>query len=1063
MEIENRIKLLYDYLNNLNTCNNSNCYVEEININNINREDIEIPYGEISSQLFNEILNNQLQFLFNINTDIYLKLLSNTNSAIIKISLSNNSFNDNYISYILSEFVLLNKTTHILLPIINISINLLNIKNLLKKIELSDDINSLLNKKKIINIKIRECMYNLTTLRKYINENKINYKNTLFRIIYTLLMIKTKYQYFKHNNLTLDNIFVYINNNINFKIIKEYKINVQSFYLEDENYDIKITNFENSSIENDNNNNDLILLAKDFLKENKNIDLKSKNFLTKLIDMKNNNLENLLNDEYFNELCIFSKEKNKVNYGTRHLSKNISNNNKLTRNLVNNQLGGGENQTVLPNKNEKNTPYRTNDERTTHNKRQEDTFQPKIPPVLIEQKIYDTSQKEKKPDVPPAYVPIYNQYPDQNGVLNMINPAYTNPNIPLQKVYNISLANPLHDFTTVSKIYEDIIPGEPHSLSFTTLYERIQLINYMKNLINNIGDGEPMTVTGGTNSLLSSIKLLDLNPYSLHSNPITDLATNFLLYRAAYPIRYDETKNTIAISKSAHGINVRIYNISFGEMIGDEINQNVTNFNFNLWRELFFYNYVNKEILNKKKSPNFISSILYKKDNLSNVHWDKLALLQKKRIEDFKKINNAARIFRTQNINPNPININIYFIFDFKYKSSINDEFDLLESTFQLYPHIKLHKINPLTNQAIILKYNITKFPHIIFKFDNKYLSYTGNILTQEIILFINKFICPLDNIFDLSISSGDSLVLLTESPHSNIIKWASPLYESHGSLKKMLATGYHKKEVWLSILFQIMFILYFLQQEEIYFEEFSLENNIYIKDLNFDPVNINYWIYKINGFEYYVPNYGYLVVFDSKYCDLESKEFKIKSSKLFPNKNDKKNDTDDVTFNQNYVELNFEKFKNIFEPSIFTTKLKSQGGFEPEDYIIKLLREIHRLANSSTDYNIGNYIFKFFNLFLHNRIGTQLMRSEKETFNILNRPSFDKIGVLLIKQERFDEYNWVLLIEKNSDNTLKILNKDNNNNFIIKDVNAYCLFNYFDTIYPNNITEKNIIETFNF
>ena len=317
MDLENRITLLYNYINSLNR---NDYEIEPINLKNINRDDIEMIYGEQSKNIFQSILDNQLQFLFNINEDIYLKTILNSNSALIKISLSNNSFNDNYISYILSEFVLLNKTTHILLPIINLSINLFDIKNLLKKIETPDEFNNLLdkNKKKIINVKIREGLYNLTTLRNYIDENKINYKNTLFRIIYTLLMIKTKYEYFQHNNLTLDNIFVYINKNYGQKIIKEYKINMQVFYLSDENYDIKITNFENSSIEDNNNNNDLILLAKDFLEENKNIDLKSKNFLTKLRDMKNNNLETLLKDEYFTELST-----NKITYqGLRKLNNN---------------------------------------------------------------------------------------------------------------------------------------------------------------------------------------------------------------------------------------------------------------------------------------------------------------------------------------------------------------------------------------------------------------------------------------------------------------------------------------------------------------------------------------------------------------------------------------------------------------------------------------------------------------------------------------------------------------------------------------------------------------------
>ena len=44
-------------------------------------------------------------------------------------------------------------------------------------------------------------------------------------------------------------------------------------------------------------------------------------------------------------------------------------------------------------------------------------------------------------------------------------------------------------------------------------------------------------------TFLSYIKLLDINPYGINKNPYADLPRDFLLYRAAYPIRY-ENKTT---------------------------------------------------------------------------------------------------------------------------------------------------------------------------------------------------------------------------------------------------------------------------------------------------------------------------------------------------------------------------------------------------------------------------------------------------------------------------------------------------------------------------------------
>ena len=50
-----------------------------------------------------------------------------------------------------------------------------------------------------------------------------------------------------------------------------------------------------------------------------------------------------------------------------------------------------------------------------------------------------------------------------------------------------------------------------------------------------------------------------------------------------------------------------------------------------------------------------------------------------------------------------------------------------------------------------------------------------------------------------------------------------------------MIATGYHSLDVYRSIIFQIVYIFSVLQKERIDFEELSLENNFFIKDLNID------------------------------------------------------------------------------------------------------------------------------------------------------------------------------------------------------------------------------------
>jgi len=1112
----NQINLLYSYIHN---DLNEDYEIYPIIIDKIKTSDIELLGKNI---YIDEIIKQKMQFLFNIDDDIYLRIITDNIPSLIKLSLSKKSYNDNYISYILSELVLLKKTKHILLPIFNSDVEINRIRNILESIDLPNIYNNFLEKNKNIkiNFKLRECFYNISTLRKYIidlslvlndvNDSEpvcksvvkcpndlyrcINYRLLLFKIIHTLLVIKNKYKYFTHNNLTLCNIFVYINKEIVSNDYEIYKFNGETYYLPYEIYEIKITNFEDSSIKplDTKTSSDLATLANDILKLNKNIDLCSKNFLTKLRDMKNNNIENLLNDEYFNELkqkksksfngirnigaleddnSVIVRKENKSESNRKIINESqysldsdyesiLGQQTKINRHHVKNMVGGNDKPSVAPYKSEKNDPFRTNDQRNTFKKAEDDKQPVKTPPVILEQKVYDVSkQTQPKPELPPAYVPLYNTAGESIAVpfTHIPNPGY---NKPMQKVYNISLANPLHDFTTISRVYEDIIPGDPRSFSFTTTYERTQLINFMRNLINNNIDGESMNVTGGKNSLLSSIKLLKLNPYSLDKNPYLDLGSNFLIYNAAYPIRYDETKDNIFISKNAHGVNVRLYPLTYGEAQGSKLKADIDNFDYDLWREIKFYNHIRDEIIKKKLSPNFIAPILRKEDELSNIHWSKLAEIQKKRVEDIKKTKQFIFLDDTK--------LEIYILEKIN-DSSFNTHISSIELILEPYKkNITINKLNfshpdyiPISN-----KYKISSYPFIIFKYNGKYDPYPGEMNSDDIVGYIKKNILSLEAI-NIKVNTGKSVILLTEAPTNNFISWASPTYQTSGSLKKMIATGFHKKEVWESVLFQLMHILYILQKEEIYFDELSLKNNIYIKDLYYEPNTTNYWIYKIDDLEYYVPNYGYLVLFDSKYADVESGDYKIKSSKLFPANNDKinkdKKKTDDtavilpdIAFD--FKKLIYNKFKDLFNRDTLNTELKLQGGLPPDEDILSLISSI----NNHTDENIENYFYTYFRKFLNNRVGTFLMKTEKELINLTNRPLFNK-GELLIKMDRYGEYKWVIFKQDVNKIVKKIINKDNNNNIIEEDVNQFSLIKYplGEGITPNNITESNIIEQF--
>ena len=298
---------------------------------------------------------------------------------------------------------------------------------------------------------------------------------------------------------------------------------------------------------------------------------------------------------------------------------------------------------------------------------------------------------------------------------------------------------------------------------------------------------------------------------------------------------------------------------------------------------------------------------------------------------------------------------------------------------------------------------------------------------------------------------TGKALVILTESPNYNLLGWSSRVYQKEGNVGRMINTGFHAENVWMSILFQLMAALCCLQYNNLWYENFSIENNVFIKDLSITNNATAYWKYIINGIEYYIPNYGYLVLLDSSFKDLE------KDTNLII-KNDKKIHkimcTEFVSPNDPIVEksicLNktFEMFKNAINPNIFDKSFITNGGCRPSPKIMELITKIYADANK-TPY-IVYYIQKYMMQFLHNRIGTVLREQEIASIRKSGYILDDlNIGDILVYEKSNDVYQFVLLIEINNNNNNNvipsILTKDNDNDeeFISKPVALTSLFAY--------------------
>ncbi len=1160
IDLEDKINLIYDYLYNLNT---KNCFsFNKINLGKISIDDIKfsIPENESDAESYNKNKSDILNSRFKITNydeetkQVILKRYSNQFPTDVKINfyshlekninnMENPVNNDSLFSYLLSQLVLAKKTKHILLPVINIDTNFDDISNIIKNDPSYGKIKNAISNNEISNIcclQLREHFFKSTSLEEYLSKNICSYKGLLFQIIHTLAVLQKEFNGFRHNNLTLKNIIIYLKNPTETFI--EYQglsTNPEDkFYVPNYGFDIKITNFENAIIPkhyglfNEKNNKikfpkepngyyDLYVFLNDLLegvskmsiyaKGNK-CDVETKKFLEKIIpphirginmDKFNKNYNivspaDLLNDKYFAEyknkpsknlseetmsnqeyltgykqIDTFmdsdnysvlgrqdklisktnimtpntktnartlktNKDKtkiNRINGGSKsHTNKifedldedslntiNTINTRKIkidaqTDTITNSETkisrmsveekklkklkGGSIDQN--PYKAEKNTPFVSNEERDTFKKRAAEN-PIREPPVILEQKIYDTSQKPAgKPQFPPTFIPLYDQ---EGDVMNHLLPYSKVANQPpVQKVYNINLQNQLAGNTAINRIYEDVLPGNPYSLTAISLYERKQLIDFFRNSILQTTDGEEMTVSGGKNSLLSYIKILDINPYTMNKNPYFDLPRNFIIYRAGYPVRFDDKNKMIGLSKQSMGVNVRMYMMTNGDIRCKTINNNINADNFDLWREIKYYDWVRDNLVKKKVSPNFIAPILYKIDSESKINWSQLEVIK-------------ANGVPTQNIldikkNQEKIN-NLH---------NIDKSLGLFQSLLPLQFRQAKQELNKLADKQI----------------------------DKE----------------DLTVGSGKTLVLLTEAPTSSLAKWSSTVYETFGAVKKMISTGHHTPEVWKSILFQLVYSMAILQEKAIYFKNFSMESNIFIKDIYSDPNAIGSWIYKVDNVEYYVPNYGYILMIDSKYSDISPEELKLNSDsqiyKIYGSLYSK-NSSLSLDVIKSMVH---SQFKDVVDPDNFTHKFRVQGGSIPDDSIITLLKCLHEDLSSG---NIRDLIPKYFGDFVHNRVGTLLLKSEKDNVFTYSKPSFLK-GNMMVWEKRYNEFEWVIYIGDVLGNSLKkrILTKIGNNyEFVEVFVSSLLGYPENEKVLPDSkqnmkYDESHIYETYN-
>ena len=271
----------------------------------------------------------------------------------------------------------------------------------------------------------------------------------------------------------------------------------------------------------------------------------------------------------------------------------------LTKKNQSGSQKGGNGRIIPKYIDEKNTPFKGRERKTLETKH----YQEKNPypqnntqqEPLVEFKLSkDVIQKPSKPHTmyPSPYIPIQQPFPQNypyisgaypnymNGMPHMYPWNFTPNSVPVIKKYNISLSNPAGDHVQISDLYEDMLPTDKFKNTSTSLEERIVIYDYVRSVLVTVNDGEDIDIRGknqtGANrkNLFSYLKLLELNPYHnnrLTPNPYVSLPDRMLLYRSCYPIRYNNQNNNITCSRTSIGLNLRIYDMSIGELNASQL------------------------------------------------------------------------------------------------------------------------------------------------------------------------------------------------------------------------------------------------------------------------------------------------------------------------------------------------------------------------------------------------------------------------------------------------------------------------------------------------------------
>lgn len=632
-------------------------------------------------------------------------------------------------------------------------------------------------------------------------------------------------------------------------------------------------------------------------------------------------------------------------------------------------------------------------------------------------------QKVELPQYYP-FVPYYGMPPNQQmafvpGVSGNVDlQAWTGMPNPVKppKAVTINIGNlgdpSIHEH--MYHIYEDILPPSAKGYTLNSLQERLGLMEYLRSIFVKQGDGEDIKMSGTLTqkndfriNLLSYIKIMEFNPYfigKLSNNPYSNMSEKMLIYRTGYPVRIDSSREDTN----------RVI------VVPESIR-------------------INLRIYEMSKGEEAIMRI---EDN----NYDKYDLWREVMIYEFIREEIIKKM-----VSPNFVMMYCYYI-----TTDLDINFDKIRNLKKAYGQLDMAK-KPLEKEEISKKINELR-------------SYLKNVLQKDVDnLNKDDTNLVLNKIEELDKTSSKNLIALTESPDVNILKWASRIYNEKVNKRSMIETGFYSEKVWKNIIFQIITIFNVMYRNKIAYVNMSLGENIFIKNLaKTKTVPTGYWIYSIEGINYYIKNYGYLVQFDSNYKEVNLDNYSLKDKKKIHKIYSKQFKEPDQSISDIVLfKIILKNMAKVLNPNNFSNDFVNNGGIKPPQPIINLLQNINDDIMKNKKFQIEYYLLKYFREYLHNRIGSIVSKNELEYKMNDNNIEFNK-GDLVMFNYNDNHYMWAMFIEKESDKA-RILCKTNVNNMEIEEqvVNAGLIYKFEGRLkqryqnIENKFDENDLIETY--